>query len=67
MARITLTMQSLGTAAEKCSGHGGAFDRGETMHAIEYDNGEKAGWFCTPCVDYWKVHGQPPQPPSCSS
>jgi hypothetical protein len=62
MAHIALQMTACaGIADEHCNGCNKAFDRGEQMNAIEYESGEKAGWYCQACVDYWKEHGQPPQ------
>lgn len=58
MAHIVLTMQALGV--EHCTPCGRAFGRAETMSAIEYEDGEPAGWCCTDCITYWKEHGEPP-------
>lgn len=52
MAEVTLQMDSL-EQGESCSGCDRDFKRGETMSAVEYANGEKAGWFCTPCIQNW--------------
>ena len=57
MAHIALQMTAI--ADERCTGCGRPFERGETMHAIEYEDGEKAGWYCQTCVDYWRANGRP--------
>ena len=54
MAHMALQMNAIGAIAEeRCDGCGKAFARGEQMSAIEYENGDKAGWFCRSCVDCW--------------
>ena len=57
MARIVTTMQATGivSAGEQCNGCGRLFIRGETMTAVEYDDGESAGWFCRRCIDNWNT------------
>ena len=55
MASVKLTMQATGiaTAKESCTGCDRSFRRGETMSAVEYDNGDPAGWFCKSCIQNW--------------
>ncbi|MCE5324945.1 MAG: hypothetical protein LLG01_00875 [Planctomycetaceae bacterium] len=60
MAHIAIEMTATGGIAdEHCDGCGKAFARGETMHGIEYDNGDPGGWHCDECVQYWREHGEP--------
>lgn len=56
MARIDVTMQSLGNDPKTCHRK---FTRGETMYAVLYDNGEPAGWHTTECIEHWKKTGEP--------
>lgn len=51
MATINLTMQATGNEPQTCNR---PFVRGEAMMAIEYDDGEPAGWHTKECVEYWK-------------
>jgi len=30
------------------------------MAAVEYADGQPAGWFCDNCIDTWKTTGTPP-------
>jgi len=59
MAHVALQMTS--SIGEHCDGCGKPFARGQMMNAIEYENGNKAGWFCQACVDFWKANGKPPE------
>jgi len=61
MARVATRMQALGNEPSGCAGCDRAFDRGSTMVAVEYDDGEPAGWFCATCIAEWKVDGHPPE------
>ena len=54
MAEIKMTMQALGTEPQTCHR---AFTRGEIMTAVEYADGEPAGWHTQGCIDHWKKHG----------
>ena len=56
MAQIKVTMQALGSEPQTCTRK---FERGETMLAIEYNDGEPAGWHTDECVEYWKKTGSP--------
>ncbi len=56
MAEVKLTMMAIGNEPQTCIR---PFERGEIMYAIEYDNGEAAGWHSKECVDYWCNCGQP--------
>jgi len=60
MAKIAATMASTGAAHEQCNGCGKQFERGEQMAAVEYADGQPAGWFCDNCIDTWKTTGTPP-------
>lgn len=61
MASIVMQMTAMaGIADEHCAGCDKAFEHGEPMNGVQYENGDKAGWFCKVCVDYWKAHGEPP-------
>jgi hypothetical protein len=60
MAEIALQMIAIGTANEECTGCETAFQRGEMMFAIKYDNGDPAGWFCPKCIKQWVDTGEPP-------
>lgn len=57
MAQITLTMQAHGVSAEKCDGCTRQFNRGETMSAVAYDDGDPAGWHCADCLAVYKNIG----------
>jgi len=48
MAKVELTMQSLGIETTTCCDR--QFERGETMHAIVSDKGEALGWWCYQCI-----------------
>jgi hypothetical protein len=56
MASIKAEMQALGSEPQTCHR---PFERGETMTAIEYDNGESSGWHTDECVKHWKEKGFP--------
>lgn len=58
MAKVRMTMDATGLhelndGAEHCYHCQHLFDRGETMTAVESDDGDPLGWFCRPCVDAW--------------
>lgn len=55
MAKVRLQMQALANpiCREICTGCDKEFDRGEMMSAVEYDDGEPAGWFCDACIRNW--------------
>ena len=55
MAQIKCRMTSVGVVGEFCKGCQRAFNRGETMTAVEYDDGDPAGWFCQKCIDNWNI------------
>jgi hypothetical protein len=46
-------------AESKCAGCGAPFRSGQIMNAMEYENGDTAGWQCEACVEYWKANGRP--------
>ncbi len=56
MAQIKTQMQAIGNEPQTCYR---PFERGEVMTAIEYDNGEPAGWHTNECVEHWKETGKP--------
>ncbi len=56
MAKVTATMQALGNEPQTCLR---PFNRGEEMTAVEYDDGEPAGWHTAECIEYWKHNGRP--------
>lgn len=58
MANIALVMQA--TGKERCQGCKNRFGRGEKMSAVEYDDGEPAGWFCGGCIKKWAEKGVEP-------
>lgn len=62
MASVKLTMVAHGVAAEKCNGCERQFGRGEQMSAVEYSDGEPAGWFCAGCLAEWSAKGAAPSP-----
>ncbi len=49
MAKVELTMQSLGVEQSSCCDK--QFDRGETMYAVVSKDGESLGWWCKDCVE----------------
>ena len=56
-AQIAVTMQALGNVAapEHCEWCERAFERGETMIALEDpDTKEPLGWWCRGCIDRLK-------------
>lgn len=55
MATIASKMSALGNEPDGCTGCKVKFERGETMSAVEYENGDPAGWFCDSCIDKWKT------------
>lgn len=50
MAQVKEQMTAIGNEPKVCLK---AFERGETMYAVEYDNGEVGGWHSKECIDYW--------------
>lgn len=54
MAEIKMTMSAIGNEPQMCHRK---FSRGETMTAVEFDNGEPGGWHTQECIDYWKKQG----------
>ena len=56
MAEIKTTMIALGNEPQTCTK---SFKRGEAMHAVEYANGDKAGWHNQGCIEFWKRFGKP--------
>lgn len=64
MAHIVLEMTAMGGIAdERCYACTVPFHRGETMHAVEYENGDRAGWICDACIISWKKNDSPPEAP----
>lgn len=53
MAEIKMTMQALGSEPQTCHR---PFVRGDTMTAVEFADGEPAGWHTGECIEYWKQH-----------
>ena len=49
-------MQALGNEPQTCDR---LFVRGETMNAVEYENGDPGGWHTDECVEFWKRTGSP--------
>lgn len=56
MAKVTTQMSAIGNEPKTCLE---PFARGEIMYAVEYDNGEPAGWHNKECLDYWVNCGRP--------
>jgi len=54
MATIDCVMSALGNEPNGCNGCGKRFERGESMMAVIYDDGEPAGWFDNECIEKWK-------------
>jgi len=61
MATVALYMTAIGPGIgnERCTGCNRLFGRGERMAAIEYEDGDGAGWFCDECIAEWKQRGRP--------
>ena len=58
MAHIKTTMLATITADERCAGCKRLFEHGEVMSAVEFDDGDPAGWFCSSCIENWNdTHG----------
>lgn len=57
MAQTALKMTAHGVG-EKCAGCFRDFVRGEQMNAVEYADGEPAGWHCGDCVATWNDRGE---------
>ena len=49
MAKVDLTMQSLGIEHSSCCEK--QFERGETMYAVVASDGEPLGWWCFDCIE----------------
>lgn len=60
MARVELTMQSVGVDSETCARCERGFKRGETMSAVVLEDSTTTGWWCDDCVDYWRRYGTLP-------
>ncbi len=58
MAQVVCQIMALGS--EACGACGKPVPRGVVMKAVEYDDGETAGWLCPSCIDTWKRTGKPP-------
>lgn len=56
MARVKMKMTAHGVEPP-CTGCEKPFDRGSQMTAIEFDDGEPAGWYCEACMDRYKKVG----------
>ena len=56
MAEIKATMTAKGTEPQTCHR---PFRHGEQMAAVEYANGEPAGWHTSECILHWKEFGEP--------
>ncbi len=54
MASVILTIQVIGNEPTICNR---PFVRGETISAVEYANGDPAGWHTQECIDYWVATG----------
>lgn len=54
MAEIACQLSAIGNEPG-CTGCEEKFIRGETMNAVEYDDGSPAGWFCNECIEKWKT------------
>ena len=54
MAIVKMTIQAIGNEPKTCNR---AFERGEIITAVEYDDGEPAGWHTQECIEYWKKNG----------
>ena len=55
MAQVKTQMAAIGNEPEACTRK---FIRGETMYAVEYNDGAPAGWHNTECICFWKVNGE---------
>lgn len=59
MAHIALQMNALAVSEdEKCAGCNRPFRRAERMNAMEYSDGDHAGWHCDECVELWTTSGE---------
>lgn len=54
MAQVKTQMAAIGNEPQTCLR---PFERGETMYAVEYTNGEPAGWHNKECISYWGAKG----------
>ena len=56
MAHIVLQMSASGIyEAEVCAGCDRRFERGELMSAIEAEDEEPLGWYCSSCIQEWAI------------
>ena len=53
MAKVELTMQSLGVEYSSCCEK--QFARGETMFAVVADDGTPLGWYCSECIEKHQI------------
>ena len=58
MAHLAMTMTAHGVSAEKCAGCFRPFERAEVMYAMQYEDGEYAGWHCDGCRQLWIAKGE---------
>lgn len=60
MAQVNIQMNALAVPGfeETCFGCSRAFRRAERMNAMQYSDGEPAGWHCDECVEIWKTLGE---------
>ncbi len=56
MAVIKTQMAAIGNEPQTCLQ---PFKRGEVMYAVEYSNGDKAGWHTKECIEHWKETSGP--------
>lgn len=53
MAKVELTMQSLGVEYSSCCEK--QFERGETMYAVTSDSDGPLGWYCADCLEKHQI------------
>ena len=54
MAQVVMEMTALAVyGGELCSACDRTFERGESMSAVEAEDGAKLGWFCKQCIAEW--------------
>lgn len=59
MATPVMQMTALAIDCEEtCAGCFRKFHRGERMTAMQYNNGDMAGWHCDECCRVWKEQGE---------
>ena len=56
MAMIKTQMQAVGNEPQTCIRK---FERGESMFAVVYKNGDPADWHTKDCIDHWRATGSP--------